>query len=113
MEQLQIGNVSLNICIDFIQQKELIQKYNYYKSQPIKQIFTDTYMLKKIKKIFVFWTWTWNKKRKMPCIWEILHKLLKKDPFSSSIQIQKEKRWKSWKNESNMQVFSVKRKKQE
>ena len=27
MEQLQIGNMSLNTCIDFIQQQELIQKY--------------------------------------------------------------------------------------
>ena len=34
MEQLQIGNMSLNTCIDFIQQQELIQKYNHYKSQP-------------------------------------------------------------------------------
>ena len=50
MEQLQIGNMSLNTCIDFIQQQELIQKYNYYKSQTKKQIFVDRYMLKKIKK---------------------------------------------------------------
>ena len=33
MGQLQIGNMFLNICIDFIQQKELIQKYNHDKSQ--------------------------------------------------------------------------------
>ena len=26
MEQLQIGNISLNTCIDFIQQQELIHK---------------------------------------------------------------------------------------
>ena len=32
MEQLQIGNLSLNTCNDFIQQQELIQKYNHYKS---------------------------------------------------------------------------------
>ena len=47
MELLQIGNMSLNTYIDFIQQKELIQKYSHYKSQPSKQIFADTYMLKK------------------------------------------------------------------
>ena len=29
MEQLQIGNMSLNTRIDFMQQKELIQKYNH------------------------------------------------------------------------------------
>ena len=40
--------MSLNTCIDFIQRQELIQKYNHDKSQPSKQIFTDTYMLKKI-----------------------------------------------------------------
>ena len=26
MEQIQIGNMTLNTCIDFIQQQELIQK---------------------------------------------------------------------------------------
>ena len=30
MEQLQIGNMSLNTCIDFIQQRESIKKYNHY-----------------------------------------------------------------------------------
>ena len=49
MEPLQIGNISLNTFIDFKQKQELIQKYNHYKSQPSEQIFTDTYMLKKIK----------------------------------------------------------------
>ena len=47
MEQLQIGNISLNSSIDFIQQQELIKKYNHCKSQLSKQIFVDTYMLKK------------------------------------------------------------------
>ena len=49
MEHLQIRNMSLNTYIDFIQQQELIQKYNHDKSQSSKQIFTNTYMLKKIK----------------------------------------------------------------
>ena len=46
MEQLQIGNMSLNTCIDLIQQKELIQKYNHDKNQPSEQIFADIYLLK-------------------------------------------------------------------
>ena len=50
MEQLQIGNMFWNTCIDFIQQQELIQKYNHFKSQPSEHLFTDTYILKKIKK---------------------------------------------------------------
>ena len=54
MEQLQIGNMSLNTCIDFIQQQELIQKYNHYKSQISEQILADTYILKKIFKIFEY-----------------------------------------------------------
>ena len=49
MEQLQIGNMSLNTCIDFIlQQQELIQKYNQDKKSTQKQVFADTYMFKKI-----------------------------------------------------------------
>ena len=53
MEQLQIGNISLNTSIDFIQQQKLIQKYNHYKSQPSKQIFADIYILKKIKNVHI------------------------------------------------------------
>ena len=84
--------MSLNSCIDFfIQQQELIQKYNYDKSQPSEQIFSDIYMLKK-KKMFILWTWTWNKKGKIPCIWGNLYKLLKKESFSSSMQILREKK---------------------
>ena len=48
MERQQIGNMSLNTCIDFIQQQGLIQKYNRDKGQPSEQIFADTYMLKNI-----------------------------------------------------------------
>ena len=47
MKQLQIGNISLNNWIDFIQQQELIQKYNYNKRQSSEQVFADTYMLKR------------------------------------------------------------------
>ena len=50
MEKLQIGNMSLSTRIDLIQQQELIQKYNYDKSQLREQIFADTFMLKKIFK---------------------------------------------------------------
>ena len=32
MEPLQIGNMSLNTCIDFTQQQGLTQKYNHDKS---------------------------------------------------------------------------------
>ena len=48
MEQLQIGNMSLNSCIDFILQQELIQKYNHDKSQYSEEIFADFYVLKNI-----------------------------------------------------------------
>ena len=44
VEQLQIGNMSLNNCINFMQQQELIKKYNHYKSQPSEQIIADTYI---------------------------------------------------------------------
>ena len=47
MGQLQIGNMSLNTCIDFIQQQELIQKYNSDKSQHSELIYVDTYVFKK------------------------------------------------------------------
>ena len=32
MKQLRIGSMSLNTCIDFIQQQELIQNYNHNKT---------------------------------------------------------------------------------
>ena len=50
MEQLQIGIMPLNTYIDFIQQQELIKKYNYDISQSSKKIFADTYMLKRFLK---------------------------------------------------------------
>ena len=67
---LQIGNMSLNTCIDFILQQELIQKYNYDKSQPGKQIFADAYMLKKEKNVCIFVNM--KKKGKLSCICEDL-----------------------------------------
>ena len=45
--------MSLNTCIDFIQQQELIQKYNRDKSQYCEEIFADIYILKEILKMFV------------------------------------------------------------
>ena len=83
MKQLQIGNIFLDTCIDFIQQQESIEKCNYDKSQPSEQIFADTYMLKNIFKMFVLLTWTWNKKGKIASIWEDLYKLLKKSHFQA------------------------------
>ena len=45
----------------------------------------------------------------MPNIREDLYKLLWKEPFSSSMQIQKEKLWKSWrKRNQNGRLFSKK-----
>ena len=45
----------------------------------------------------------------MPSIWENLFKLLKKEPFSISMQIQKEFIKRNKENETNMEVFSVKK----
>ena len=46
----------------------------------------------------------------IPCIWEDSYKLLKKEPFSSSKQIQKKNVERVEENETNMEVFSVKNK---
>ena len=51
MEPLQIGNMSLSTCIDFIQQQELVREIQPLKSLPSKQIFTDTSMLKRLKDV--------------------------------------------------------------
>ena len=51
MEQLQIGNMTLNTCIDFIKQQELIKKYYHDKSQPSQQIFPDTCQKKDFKNV--------------------------------------------------------------
>ena len=75
--------MSLNNCIDFIQQQELMQKYNHSKSQPSEQKFADNYMLKKILKCLYC-----GREHE---IWKNLYKFLEKEPFSSSMQIQKER----------------------
>ena len=69
MEQLQIGNV-----FKYLHWLYTATRINT-ESQPSEQMFADTYMLKKIFKMFVLWTWTWNKKRKMPSNMGKLYKL--------------------------------------
>ena len=49
----------------------------------------------------------------MPNIGEDLYKLLKKEPFSSSNQIQKEKCWKSWRKRNQYGSLFSKKQKQE
>ena len=61
----------------------------------------------------ILWTWTWNKNGKMSSIWEDLYKLLKKELFSSSMQIQKEKRWKIWRKRNQYGSLFSKKQKQE
>ena len=97
MEQLQIGNMSLNTCINFIEQQELIQKYNHNKSQPSEQIFAYTYMLKKILK---------NVRIGKTCT-----NCLKKNHFQAVCNFKKKNvQWVD-KNETNMQIISVKKQK--
>ena len=48
MEQVQIGNMFSNTCIDFIQQQELIQKYNNDKKSTERKTIRR-YLLKTIK----------------------------------------------------------------
>ena len=109
MEQQQIGNMSLNTCIDFIQQQQLIQKYNHDKSQPREKTFANTYTFK----MFVLWMRTWNKKRKMPSIWENLNKSLKKNHFQAVCKFKTMNVEIFEENETNMEVFSIKIPKQE
>ena len=45
----QIGNMSLKTCIDFIEQEELIQKYNHEKSKPSEKNIHRYLYVKKIK----------------------------------------------------------------
>ena len=121
MEQLQIGDMSLNTCIDYMQQQELIQKYNHDKSQPSKQMFADTYILKIFLKCSYCRREHEMKKGKMPNIWKDLYKLLKKRTvFKQYANLKKNNKKKTKKNveiveenETNMEVFSVKKQKQE
>ena len=104
MEQLQIGNMSLNTCIDFIQQQKLIQKCNHCKSQPSEQIFADTYMLKMIKKFRE----QGLKKEKCPAFGKTCTNCLKKNHFQVICKFKKKNVQRVEENETNMEVFSVK-----
>ena len=53
---------------------------------------------------------TWNKKGKCPAFGKTCTNCFKKEPFSRSVQTQKEKRWKVEENEANIEVFSGKTK---
>ena len=90
MEQLQIGNMSLNTFIDFIQQQELIQKYNCDKSQPRD---VEKKISKNVRIVDVNMKW---KRKYVQHLGKTCTNCLKKELFSSSMKIQKEKLWKSW-----------------
>ena len=113
LEQLQIGNISLNTCIDFIQQQELVQEYKHKSTQLLN--IRQYLHVKKDKKMFVLWTWTWNKQGKMPSIWEVLYKLLKKkkNHFQTLCKFKKEKHWKSWRKQNQYASLYSKKQKQE
>ena len=102
--------MSLNTCIDFIQQQELIQKSNHDKSQHSEQIFTNTYMLKKIKKCLYCGCEHEIKREKCPTFGKTCTNYLKKNHFQAVCKFQKKNFERIEENETNMQVFSVKSK---
>ena len=110
MEQLQIGNMSLNTCIDVIQQQELIQKCNHYKSQPSKQIFADIYLLKKIKQCSYCGHEYVIKRGKCPAFGKTCTNCLKKNHFQAVCKFKKKNVERVEENGTKMEVFSVKNK---
>ena len=113
MEQQQIGNMSLNSCIDFIQQQELIQKYNCDKCQHSKQIFVDTYMLKKdFKKCLYCGCEHEIKRKKCPAFGKTCTNCLKKKTtIFKQYATSKRKMLKELKKmKPKMEIFSVKNK---
>ena len=109
MEQLQIGNMSLNTCIDFIQQQELIQKYNPDKSQHSEQIFANNYMLKKILKKYSYSGREHEIKREKCLAFEkTCTNWLKKKHFQAVYKFKKKNVERVEENKTNMEVFSVK-----
>ena len=46
MEQLQLTNMPLNMCIEFLQQQELIHTYNRNKNNSYEEIMAETYTVK-------------------------------------------------------------------
>ena len=109
MEQTQIGNMSLNTCIDFIRQQKLIQKYNHDKSQPSEQIFADTYMLKKIKCSYCERVHE-IKRENCSAFGKNCTNCLKRTIFQAVCKFKKKNVERVEENETNMQVFLVKNK---
>ena len=97
--------MSLNTCIDFIRQQELIEKYNHYKSQPSKQIFADTYMLIKIKKCSYWERKHEIKKEKCSAFGKTCTNCLKKNHFQAVYKFKKKNVERVEENETNMGVF--------
>ena len=107
IEQLQIGNMSLNICIDYIQQQELIQKYNQDKSQSSEQIFADIYMLIFFKCSYCAYEHE-IEKEKCPTFGKTCTDCLKKNHFQALSKFKRKCAKRAEENESNMEVFPVK-----
>ena len=104
--------MSLNTCIGFIQQQELIQKYNHYKSQPSEQIFADIYILKKILKCSYCGHEHEIKREKCPAFGMTCTNCFKKH-FQAVCKFKKKNVERVEENETNIEVISVKKQKQE
>ena len=102
--------MSLNTCIDFIQQQELIQKYHHDKSQPSEQIFANTYMLKKIKKCSYCGYEHKIKREKCVAFGKTCANCLKKNHFQAVCKFKKKNFERAEENENNVEIFSVKNK---
>ena len=101
--------MSLNTFIYFIQQQELIQKYNCDKSQPSEQIFADIYMLKKIFfKCLYCGREHEIKREKCPAFGKTCTNCLKKNHFQAVCKFKKKNVERVEENETNMDVFSKK-----
>ena len=94
-----------NTNIDFIQQQQLIKKYDHYKSQPSEQIFANTYILKKIRNVRILDVNMKLKKVKCPaCTY-----CLKKNHFLPVCKYKKKNIERVEENETNVEVYSVKK----
>ena len=60
--------------------------------------------------MFILWTWTWNKKWKCPAFGKTYTNCLKKNHFQAVCKFKKKNVERVEKNETDMQVFSVKNK---
>ena len=105
LEQLQLGDMSLNACVEFIQQQELIEKFNQNENPNSEPRVAETFTIKKTRRCSFCGYEHERKKEKCPAYGKTCANCLNKNHFQTVCKFKKRNVERMEKNENNKEVF--------